>query len=62
MVWLDFDVEPAPDTGTPSVKAHWGAVRWNLHVFHFLKQFHQLHDSCYKMEKMKKKIVNSMHK
>ena len=26
MIWLDLDVEPAPDTGTPSVEAHWGAV------------------------------------
>ena len=28
MVWLDLDVEPAPDTGTPSVEAHWGAVKY----------------------------------
>ena len=26
MIWLDLDVEPPPDTGTPSVEAHWGAV------------------------------------
>ena len=26
MIWLDLDVESAPDTGTPSVEAHWGAV------------------------------------
>ena len=26
MVWLDLDVEPAPDTGTPSVEAHSSAV------------------------------------
>ena len=26
MIWLDLDVEPDPDTGTPSVQAHWGAV------------------------------------
>ena len=26
MIWLDLDVELAPDTGTPSVEAHWGAV------------------------------------
>ena len=26
MVWLDLDVKLAPDTGTPSVKAHWGTV------------------------------------
>ena len=26
MVWLDLDVEPAPDTGTPSVKAHSSTV------------------------------------
>ena len=29
MVWLDLDVEPAPDTGTPSVEPHWGAVNCN---------------------------------
>ena len=27
MIWLDLDVKPAPDTGTPSVEAHWGTVR-----------------------------------
>ena len=26
MIWLDLDVEPAPDTGTPSVEAHSSAV------------------------------------
>ena len=26
MIWLDLDVELVPDTGTPSVEAHWGAV------------------------------------
>ena len=26
MVWLDLDVEPAPDTGTPSVEAHSSTV------------------------------------
>ena len=26
VVWLDLDVKLAPDTGTPSVKAHWGTV------------------------------------
>ena len=30
MVWLDLDVEPAPDTGTPSVKAHSSIVYWVL--------------------------------
>ena len=29
MIWLDLHVEPAPDTGTPSVEAHWGAVYSN---------------------------------
>ena len=29
MVWLDLDVEAAPDTGTPSVKAHSSAVFLN---------------------------------
>ena len=27
MVWLDLDVEPDPDTGTPSVEAHSCAVK-----------------------------------
>ena len=26
MIWLDLDVESAPDTGTPSVEAHKCAV------------------------------------
>ena len=26
MVWLDLDVEPAPDTGTPTVEAHSSTV------------------------------------
>ena len=26
MIWLDLDVELPPDTGIPSVEAHWGAV------------------------------------
>ena len=26
MIWLDLDVEPPPDTGTPSVEAHKSAV------------------------------------
>ena len=30
MVWLDLDVEPAPDTGTPSVEAHSSAVICHL--------------------------------
>ena len=30
MVWLDLDVEPAPDTGTPSVEAYSSAVICHL--------------------------------
>ena len=30
MVWLDLDVEPAPDTGTPSVEAHSSKVNYHF--------------------------------
>ena len=33
MVWLDLDVEPAPDTGTPSVEAHSSAVSPKIKAF-----------------------------
>ena len=32
MVWLDLDVEPALDTGTPSVEAHSSAVTFEAKV------------------------------
>ena len=32
MVWLDLDVKPAPDTGTPSVQAHSSTVEGVLFV------------------------------
>ena len=32
MIWLDLDVEPAPDTGTPSVEAHSSAVTFEAKV------------------------------
>ena len=38
MIWLDLDVEPAPDTGTPSVEAHWGAVYYKMYYFNYIVQ------------------------
>ena len=43
MIWLDLDVEPAPDTGTPSVEAHWGAV--NVISYNYRKEYKQVVDT-----------------
>ena len=44
MIWLDLHVEPAPDTGTPSVEAHWGAVgKFNEGFEKVLLVFYQYH-------------------